>query len=667
MLIGSAAISADGRFVVFRSLASNLVPNDTNGRLDVFVRDRELHSTQRVNLTFSGGESIGDFPGEGVHSDYPVAISESGRFVAFVSRAADLVPGDSNGVEDVFVRDLLLQTTEIVSVSSGNAPANGFSNFGGGKVLSADGRYIMFGSAASNLVPNDLNGTVDHFVRDRASGNVSRVTLRNGGGQSFGGDSLLGSLDESGRLALFMSSASDLVANDTNNAYDAFLFDTSTQSTARVSVGAAGQEANDHIENSFGNVTLSLSGNGRFVVFSSHATNLVPNDTNASSDVFVRDRETNETRRINIPALGGQANGNATSVSVGRDARAIAFDSTADNIALSDNDGASDVFLVNDCNHATCGDAVLDFRCGESCDDGNLQIGDSCGANCEVTTPIPTPTQTPTATPTNSSTPTLSSTPTSTTTPSITPTSTAIPSPTPSLTPTTTPTRTATMTATATASHTPTATQTETATNSPSATPTRTHTATPSPICPPEPVGNCSAPGITLINIKANDDRDRNGLSWKWARGDISDRNDFGSPDQAGGTDYELCIYDEVSGVPALAMRSRVPSGGNCAGQPCWTRTASGFRYKERSGRADGIKEISLKAAGPFRSELKIKAAGFQLPLPEPASSEQLFNQDVKVTIQLVNNSSPEGACWGAEYLFPARRNSMTKFKDKEF
>ena len=153
------AISADGRYVAFDSVASNLVPGDTNQPSDVFVRDLRSGTTRLVSLAMNGAQANDS-------SDYP-AISADGRYVAFRSFATNLVPGGTNGSEDVFVRDLRSGTTRRVSVAPGGRQANGESFT---PAISADGRYVAFDSSASNLVPGDTNHASDVFVRDLRPG-----------------------------------------------------------------------------------------------------------------------------------------------------------------------------------------------------------------------------------------------------------------------------------------------------------------------------------------------------------------------------------------------------------------------------------------------------------------------------------------------------------------
>jgi Tol biopolymer transport system component len=199
------AVSGDGRYVAIRSAASNLVDGDTNGVDDIFVSDLAAFSTSRVSLTSAGGQVGG--------ASYEPAISADGRYVAFRSAASGIVAGDSNGVADVFVRDRTAGTTERVSVDGAGGQANGASYV---PSVSADGRYVAFQSAASNLVGGDTNGADDVFVRDRTAGTTIRVSVGAGGVQANGASGSP-AMSANGGFVAFDSSASNLVGSDTNS------------------------------------------------------------------------------------------------------------------------------------------------------------------------------------------------------------------------------------------------------------------------------------------------------------------------------------------------------------------------------------------------------------------------------------------------------------------
>ncbi len=277
------AISADGRFVAFDSYASNLVAGDTNRKGDVFVRDRLAGVTQRVSVG-AGGQAK--------NYSYSPAISADGRFVAFFSAASNLVAGDTNGKGDVFVRDRLAGVTQRVSVGAGGQANNGSYI----PAISADGRFVAFYSAASNLVPGDTNMAFDVFVRDRLAGVTRRVSVGAGGqGNDSSGNP---AISADGRFVAFGSSASNLVAGDTSGTGGVFVRDRLAGVTWRVSVGVGGQASNGS------GFHPAISADGRFVAFESSASNLVAGDTNRAEDVFVRDRLAGVTRRVSVGASG---------------------------------------------------------------------------------------------------------------------------------------------------------------------------------------------------------------------------------------------------------------------------------------------------------------------------------------------------------------------------
>src|SRR5260221_244418 len=229
------------------------------------------------------------------------SISAGGRVGAFQSDADNFVAGETNGVQDVFLRDRRSGTTERVSV--GTAGTQGNDNSGDIPALapsiSADGRFVAFQSAASNLVAGDTNGRLDIFVRDRRSGTTERVSVATDGtqGNDNSGDWGL-SISADGRFVAFISSATNLVSGDTNANNDVFVHDRQSGTTERASVATDGTQAN------FYSRLPSISADGRFVAFLGNASNLVPGDTNGWADVFVLDRPTAPTEPT-CPSTGG--------------------------------------------------------------------------------------------------------------------------------------------------------------------------------------------------------------------------------------------------------------------------------------------------------------------------------------------------------------------------
>jgi len=253
-------------------LASNLVAGDTNGAGDVFVHDRQTQTTSRVSVDSAGNQSRG--------SDYSSpAISADGRYVAFSSLAPDLVSGDGEHTYDVFVHDRQAATTSLASVDGAGNPGDGDSS---AAAISADGRYVAFSSAASNLVPGDNNGAIDVFIRDHQTGTTSRVSVDSLGRES-NGNSDTPDISADGRYVSFHSYASTFVEGDSDATVDVFVHDRHSGSTGRVSVDSTGRESNGD------SGWAAISANGGSVAFESGADNLVPSDSNYRHDVFVHD------------------------------------------------------------------------------------------------------------------------------------------------------------------------------------------------------------------------------------------------------------------------------------------------------------------------------------------------------------------------------------------
>jgi Ca2+-binding RTX toxin-like protein len=285
-------LSGDGRYVAFYSSASNLVSGDTNGARDIFLRDTNLTSTTsddtitRVSVAADGTEGSDN-------SFYPV-LSSDGRYVTFYSSASNLVSGDTNSAIDVFLRDTNLTSTTSddtitrVSVAADGTQGNGTSN---NSVMSSDGRYVAFESAASNLVSGDTNNRPDIFLRDTnltsttSDDTITRVSVAADGTEGSNG-SYGPALSSDGRYVVFRSAASNLVSGDTNGLQDIFLRDTNLTSTTsddtiiRVSVAADGTQGNAS------SYTPVLSSDGSYVTFRSGASNLVTGDTNGARDIF---------------------------------------------------------------------------------------------------------------------------------------------------------------------------------------------------------------------------------------------------------------------------------------------------------------------------------------------------------------------------------------------
>jgi Tol biopolymer transport system component len=325
-----ASISDDGRYVAFVSQATNLVPVDTNGVADVFVRDRQLGTTQRVSISTSGAQ------GDLQSGSTSPSISGDGHFVAFDSNATTLVALDLNGSRDVFVRDLQNGTTELVSVDSNAVHGNGASY---GPSISFDGRWVAFASDATNLVTGDTNGVTDIFVRDRVNAATARVSVNSTDGQA-NGQSLFAAISGDGHFVAFQSVATNLVAGDTNGSSDVFVHDLYYNTTERVSVDS------NRVQGNSDSSVPSISHDGRFVTFESTASNLVTGDVNGFADVFLRDQQTGTTELVSVDSTGALANGDSGYHSgVSSDGRFVIYSSRASNLVANDTNDALDVFM----------------------------------------------------------------------------------------------------------------------------------------------------------------------------------------------------------------------------------------------------------------------------------------------------------------------------------
>jgi Tol biopolymer transport system component len=381
----SSAVSAGGRFVAFESYASNLVPGDTNGRWDIFVRDMQTGQTALIGR---GAQATGE-------SRNP-AISADGRFVAFESTAE--AGGSLNSNSNVFVHDRQTGATALISrPMNGLAPAEGASR---NPSLSADGRYVVFDSSAANLVAGDANQDTDIFVYDSQTGAMTRIPRSPAGDSdwvfpccavisadgryvafaadvlyssqpgwpvqdyirqvfvhdratgetvmvSFGADqpandtaSGAPSISADGRTVAFHSGADDLVAGDTNSTYDIFVYDLNTGQRTLISRHTAGALGNA------GSRNPTLSPDGRYVAFQSDADNLVDDDDNDLPDVFIHDRQAGQTTLVSRDGSGAPGRGHSFEPAIAAGGAHVAFWSDAD-LVTGDVNGLFDVFLFD--------------------------------------------------------------------------------------------------------------------------------------------------------------------------------------------------------------------------------------------------------------------------------------------------------------------------------
>jgi Tol biopolymer transport system component len=329
------AISADGRFVAFVSFASNLNPDDDND-IDVFVRDVQTNTTTLVSRATGAGGAAGN------GASHDPAISADGRFVAFWSFASNLHPDDGDATPDVFVRDLQRNTTTLVSRAGGatGAKADAAS---ASPTISADGRFVEFDSGASNLHPDDNNKTADVFVRDLQTNTTTLVSRATGAGGTAGNSfSYMAAISADGRSVAFVSGARNFSPDDGDLTEDAFVRDLQRNTTTLASRagGATGATADNH------SARPRISADGRFVTFTSTASNLDPDDGDATEDVFVRDLQANTTTLVSRAggATGAKGDGQSNAPAISGDGRFVAFSSRAANLHPADGDTDQDVF-----------------------------------------------------------------------------------------------------------------------------------------------------------------------------------------------------------------------------------------------------------------------------------------------------------------------------------
>ncbi|MDH5359007.1 MAG: PKD domain-containing protein [Gammaproteobacteria bacterium] len=379
--------SADGRYVAFGSDASNLVAGDTNGVRDVFLRDRSLGTIERIStdsnelqspylsrapsvsadgryVSFEtmgpllSGSSAGVFQiyrrdrsnGEthlvsgsssgvagNAHSSRS-SISADGRYVLFYSRANNLVSGDSNGVHDVFLKDMQTGTLEVISTNSSGIPGNGDSFEA---AMSSDARFVAFTSMATNLIDSSITRQRHVYLRDRQNG-TTRLVSKTSSGVLANQPAFSPALSDDGRYIVYYSKASNLAAGVSGSTIQILLYDATSGNNVLLSKNANGTEGNDL------SYSPSISADGNLIAFTSFANNLVHGDNNAVSDVILMDRLTNEVRVITQAESGQSGNGSAIGTPVlSRTANSIVFSTYASNLLPGDTNNVADIFVAS--------------------------------------------------------------------------------------------------------------------------------------------------------------------------------------------------------------------------------------------------------------------------------------------------------------------------------
>lgn len=362
-------LNSSGRYVIFWSSASTLVLGDANGARDVFLRDRQIGTTVIVSLSSGNVQGNDDSGFGGGAGQGNIDVTANGRFVVFESAATNLVAGDVNNLVDVFLRDRTLNVTERISGAlGGSSPSisddGGYVAFSRGNgfylhdriagttdhfatttgqrlmgEISANGRYVAFGTGTS-LVPADVDDGFDIYLYDRIEDDFELISVSNAGVVG-NGNSVGPRMTPDARYVVFSSKATNLVVDDDNDSRDVFVRDRLLGTSERISLSIEGAEANGDSFN-----TLDISDNGRYVSFSSEADNLAPDDVDGFRNPFVKDRVTGELHKLDVPYAGGQPTGGSISTRLSGNGRVAAFDSGADNLVPGDTNEESDLFAA---------------------------------------------------------------------------------------------------------------------------------------------------------------------------------------------------------------------------------------------------------------------------------------------------------------------------------
>ncbi len=572
----AATITPDGNWVAFSSAAGNLVAGDTNlcdvdadpddeNCTDVFVRDRAGATTTRVSVDSAGAQADGP-------SDNP-DISADGRWVVFQSLATNLVAGDTNDQADCFLRDRDDNTTERVSITDAEGEASGTSCR-----VSDDGRFVVFASSSHALTSID-DSYQDVFIRDRLAGTTKWISYWPnffGENECDTGDNSSPSISGDGRFVMFLHDDGFSCDEDTrlryliiydreNNTWEraalsptqissigpmdfarfytyrllaganptrVYLRDRELGKSEDVSVATDGTHGDD---SSFGGRVTS---DGRYVAFSSRAGNLVPDDTNACEfgscyDVFLRDRDARTTERVSLGAGGEQGDHDSVALGIAGGATAVLFASKATNLVPGDANALQDIFV----RASVCGDGAVDS--GEECDDANLVGGDGCSAACLLD-------------------------------------------------------------------------------------------------CPPTPRMGCVQPtqsGKATVKLADRTPSTKDQLQWKWQPGPVTPKAAFGQPTTT--TGYRMCLYDGAG----LAMTAAIPP------RTGWKEGSKSFTFKSKAGTPDGIVGVQLKeglVAG--KAKIQVKGKGALVPMPA------LAPLTAPLTVQLSDTTLPSPACWEAVF-----------------
>ncbi|PKQ36830.1 MAG: hypothetical protein CVT59_10585, partial [Actinobacteria bacterium HGW-Actinobacteria-1] len=345
---GTAAISGDGRYVVFDSNSNTLVEGDTNQRTDVFMRDTVAGTTVRVSENADGSDGYVEGDGFYYYGSRNPVISRDGNYVAFFTGNA-FVSEDVNDSQDWYRKDMTTGEFELVSVATDGTQSDdsGGSEQGPGAgraAISGDGRYIAFDSWASTLVENDTNGLRDVFLRDMVDGTTVPVSFDAAdGSEGWNYGSRTPAISADGRYVVFLS-GNDYVEEDMNdNDTDWYRKDMTDESLELVSVNPLGVAGNNGMWSNEGRA--SISDDGRYIAFPSEADDLVSGDDNSEADIFMRDLTLGETSIVSVSSDAMLSNGWQEVCSMSADGMIVAYDSWSDNLIEDDTNGCADIFI----------------------------------------------------------------------------------------------------------------------------------------------------------------------------------------------------------------------------------------------------------------------------------------------------------------------------------
>lgn len=318
----SASVSADGRFVAFASASSDLIDGDTNGKQDIFLQDRETGTTKRVSFGAGGAQADGD--------SYAPYVSFDGSYILFTSKAKNLVSGDTNLNEDLFLYDTKQDAVQRVAQY---VPGSEFAGSGSSYQVSADGRYVVYAGKTSGA------GTCDIWLLDRRSGKARLVARQLYIYETF--RSRL-SISADGRYVAFDSFSKEIVPDDVGSNYsykyrDVYLYDAALNEMKKISRAPDGTTGNNY------SYYPAISADGNYVTYLSKASNIVAADTKPSLDVYVYSRQTGTNELVSLDGTGAQPGVDAYDPSISADGRYISFHT--DGAYDASDTGRTDVYV----------------------------------------------------------------------------------------------------------------------------------------------------------------------------------------------------------------------------------------------------------------------------------------------------------------------------------